>query len=246
MFNYYFDARNYTELLQYLSLFLLFIIGAMIYFLSNDTVELTEDIKEDISKLDLVCPKCPEHPKIPGCPACPTCPDLTCDTDGRCPQCPDRNECPDCPDVNSNCPNVEDIVSGIFPGRNPGITSGGKYFDIKANDSYELMPSYDLYNPVDAFPSDSILSAPGSLIGGNTDVPITQMGNSIGNDYIDTSSSESLSRMNMADQGQNTGPSSLPGPTLPGPTLPDPTLPDPTLPDPTLPDPVPGSPGTGP
>jgi len=222
MFNYYFDTRDYTELLQYLSLFLLFVIGSMVYYLSNDTASMSQGIKEDIADLELVCP---ELPKIPGCPSCPSCPsspscpDLTCDTEGRCPKCPDSNSCPDCPSVNgaaanSNCPNVEDIVSGIFPGRNPGITRGGKYFDIKANDSYELMPSYDLYNPSDAFPSDSILSSPDSLIGENTDIPITQMENSIDNNNTDTSSSESLSRMNMADQGQSTGPSSLPGPTL--------------------------------
>lgn len=211
MFNYFFDTSEYTELLQYLSLFLLFVIGTMIYYLSNDNAEMNKDIKNDISNLEMECPpspECPEHPKIPSCPKCP---DLTCDTGGKCPDCPDCPEAPECPtQVAVNCPNVEDIVSGIFPGRNPGITSGGKYFDVKSNESYELLPSYDLFNPVSAFPNDSILSVPDSLITGNVDVPPTQINNAINNNNIDTAPNVSLSRMNMSGSGMNTGPSSIP------------------------------------
>jgi hypothetical protein len=207
MFNYFFDTREYTEILQYLSLFLLFVIGTMVYYLSTDTNKMNQDIKDDIANLDLECPKCPEHPEIP---ACPKCPDLTCDTDGRCPECPDCPKNPVCPTLPEvNCPNVEDIVSGIFPGRNPGITSGGKYFDIKASESYELMPDYDFYSPVEAFPSDSILSIPDSLIKGNIDIPPTQIDNSIDNNNINTSTDVSLSRMHMSSSGENTGPSSI-------------------------------------
>ena len=92
---------------------------------------------------------------------------------------------------------------------NDGITSGGKYFDIMANDSYELLPSYDFYNPVDAFPSDSILSAPDNLMKGNVDVPANQIDNSIDGNLINTSPDTSLSRMDMASMGENTGPSTL-------------------------------------
>ena len=50
-----------------------------------------------------------------------------------------------------------DIVDGIFPGRNTGITKSGNYFDVKSSDSYDLMPDYDLYEPQAAFPSESVL-----------------------------------------------------------------------------------------
>jgi len=207
MFNYFFDTREYTELLQYLSLFLLFVIGTMIYYLTNDTTEMARGIKDDIANLDLVCPTCPAHPQIPSCPKCPN---LTCDGNGQCPECPLAPSCPLAPECPvQNCPNVEDIVSGIFPGRNPGITSGGKYFDVKANDNYELMPSYDYFKPVQAFPDDSILGVPPSLLQGNVDVPATEIDNTIDGSMQNTDTSSSLSRMSMAQQGENTGPSSM-------------------------------------
>ena len=219
MFNYYFDTAQYTEVLQYVSLFLLFVIGTMIYYMSTNSEQMNEDIKDSINNLDLECPKCPDHPNIP---ACPECPSLECNGNS-CPECPvssadspkngdsPKTDCPKCPDVTANCPSVDDIISGIFPGRNPGITSGGKYFDIMASENYELLPSYDFYNPVDAFPDDSILSAPDSLLKGNVDVPPTEIDNTISGNYTNTSPDVSLSRMNMSSLGANTGPSTLSG-----------------------------------
>ena len=205
MFSYAFDTSEYAEILQYVSLFLLFVIGTMIYYMSTNSESLGKDLKDQISNLDLECPKCPDHP---GCPACPKCPDLKCN-EGMCPECPVR-ECGECPTVPPvSCPTVDDIVTGIFPGRSPGITSGGKYFDIMANESYELLPSYDFYNAVDAFPDDSILSAPDSLLKGNVDIPATQIDNSVDNNLVNTSTDTSLSRMNMASTGENTGASSF-------------------------------------
>ena len=208
MFSYTFDTSEYSEILQYISLFLLFVIGTMIYYMSNNSETLGKDLKDQINNLELECPTCPDHP---GCPACPKCPDLKCN-EGICPECPacpagEDKECPTVPPV--SCPTVDDIVTGIFPGRNPGITSGGKYFDIMSNDSYELLPSYDFYNPVDAFPSDSILSVPDNLMQGNVDVLPTEIDNSIDGNLINTSPDTSLSRMNMASIGENTGPSTF-------------------------------------
>jgi hypothetical protein len=206
MFNYYFDTSEYTEILQYVSLFLLFVIGTMVYYMSTNSETMNNDIKDSINKLDLNCPKCPDHP------GCPKCPDLECNG-GSCPECPECSatdkECPvkECPAT--NCPTVGDIVTGIFPGRNPGITSGGKYFDIMASENYELLPSYDFYNPVDAFPSDSILSAPDSLLKGNVDVPPTDIDNSVSGNLVDTAPDVSLSRMNMSSLGETTGPSTF-------------------------------------
>ena len=210
MFNYYFDTSQYTEILQYVSLFLLFVIGTMIYYMSSNSESLGKDLKDQINNLDLECPSCPDHP---GCPACPKCPDLKCN-EGSCPECPacpkTDKECPACPEAPTvSCPTVDDIVTGIFPGRSSGITSGGKYFDIMASENYELLPSYDFYNPVEAFPDDSILSVPDSLLKGNVDVPATQIDNSVDNNLVNTSPDTSLSRMNMASTGDNTGPSTL-------------------------------------
>ena len=84
MFSYYFDTTEYAEILQYVSLFLLFVIGTMIYYMSTNSETLGKDLKNQISNLDLECPKCPDHP---GCPACPKCPDLKCN-EGMCPECP--------------------------------------------------------------------------------------------------------------------------------------------------------------
>ena len=139
--------------------------------------------------MELECPKCPDV-TCPENNECPKCPDCTCSNDGK--PCPD---CPDCPDVNTNCPTVEDIVSGIFPGRTTGLTTGGRYFEINTNESYELLPDYDYYNPQDAFPTDSILDQP--LISGNPPVTMDQINNSIDNLNIDTSIASSLSGMNM-------------------------------------------------
>tara|TARA_B100001059_G_C17535957_1_gene427924 strand:+ start:96 stop:602 length:507 start_codon:yes stop_codon:yes gene_type:complete len=73
----------------------------------------------------------------------------------ECPSCP---ECPSCQTDVPTYPTVEDIVSGIFPGRNMGLTRGGIYQTLDSSGSYELLPEYDFYKPEDAFPKDSILS----------------------------------------------------------------------------------------
>ena len=160
------DPKQYNEILQFLALFLLFVIGCMIFLMSQKTSSL----QRQISDLEMECPACPEIPTCPEnkqCPACPQCPSLTCSDDGKCPDCicPADDKCPTCPpcNANANCPSVEDIVGGIFPGRNTGITQSGKYFDIQNNEGYELMTDYSFYDAKKAFPSDSILT------GGNID-----------------------------------------------------------------------------
>lgn len=184
MFTYIFDnPKQYNEILQFFALFLLFVIGLMIYFISQKTT----DLKSQISQLEIECPACPSVPACPegkACPQCPTCPSLTCDNDGKCPDCicPADQKCPQCPDcnrkcppcnANANCPTVDDIVGGIFPGRNPGITQNGKYFDVQENENYELMPDYDFYEAQKAFPTDSILN-PGNMNYRGGDTVITK------------------------------------------------------------------------
>ena len=213
MFNYFFDTNQYTEILQYVSLFLLFVIGSMLYFMSKSGDQMRNDIKNDIANLDFECPTCPENKECPTCPACPKCPDLKC-SDGicpACPACPENGNCPEHKCPSASCPSVDDIITGIFPGRNPGITNGGNFFDIKANESYELLSDYSFYDSTQAFPSDSILSASPDLVDNNIDIPATQLdntGTSGENMMLNTSPDNSLTRMNMASSGEPTDPTS--------------------------------------
>lgn len=220
MLNFFDNPRDNILGLQALVLACIFIIGAMLYYIGSNTDELHAEItslQNEVNTLELECPKCPDHPKIPACPKCPdvNMPDVNIPGREACPQCPDCNcpendECPPC-NASADCPTVDDIVGGIFPGRNTGVTSGGKYFDVQANESYELLPDYDFYQPVDAFPTDSILEP---LRAGNVSVPEDSIENSIDNSLINTSGSRSLNdenaRMERPSMGEQTGPSSFP------------------------------------
>jgi hypothetical protein len=98
---------------------------------------------------------------------------------------PLSNTCP-----STKCPSVEDIVSGIFPGRNTGITQAGRYFDIKSDGSYELLPDYSFFDPEDPFPDMSILDAP--LRDGNVHIDQDKIDNTIDGSYADTQRSASM------------------------------------------------------
>ena len=111
----------------------------------HDELKNKQDtLKDKINDLKMECPACP----VTNCPTCPqvNCPEMKC-PEMNCPVCPENKVCPQCPQCPAppHCPSVDEIVGGIFPGRNTGITSGGKYFNIQANDSYELLPDYDFY-----------------------------------------------------------------------------------------------------
>ena len=90
------------------------------------------------------------------CPESKDCPDLVCaDNELECPACPDcvldgsgsgsgSTTCPKCPDV--TCPSVTDIVDGLFPGRNQGVTVTGKYFPVNAMEEGILLPAYSNFS----------------------------------------------------------------------------------------------------
>ena len=107
-----------------------------------------------------------------------------------------HSKCPDtkCPEV--KCPSVKDIVNGVFPGRNTGLTSGGKYFDVKSQGSYDLLhDDYSFYKAEDAFPAGSILDPP--LRWSNPDVPLNDINNSIDNMLVDSRSDSETRRTQM-------------------------------------------------
>jgi len=130
------DDLNIESVLLSFGIFILIVI---FFFVYNDSSK-SNVIQDKIDNLKLDCPKCPDIPKCPdmkcpnitqksndiSCPDCPTCPDIKCPD---CPTCPEKPECPVCPNV--NYPTVNDIVSGIFPGRDPGLTLTGEYFPVQ-------------------------------------------------------------------------------------------------------------------
>jgi hypothetical protein len=159
--------RTQNTMLQFAVFVCLGVIGGILYYNNTDMKHHTEDIQQDITD---------QTDEIKG------------DID-TLKQLKTPSVCRDCPDPPS-CPTVEEIASAVFPGRNTGLTSGGKYFNVQGSDSYELLPDHDFYKSEDAFAEDSILDrplrdAPPLLTGGE---------NSVDGFHMDTSQS---ARMNQ-------------------------------------------------
>ena len=189
--------RSQNLLLQMVVVVCVGVIGGMIYHnysqiqetqktLQRDISDQTGDIKSQIDsqvgKIDSQVGKI--NTKVDNL-------DLKCPQNPSCPQ--------------STCPSAEEIASAVFPGRNTGLTSGGKYFDIKSSGSYELLPEYDFYKPEEAFPVDSLLLDP-PLRDANVPVTQNQIDNSTGSFHVDTqrSSSRSASQTRMDDRNLST------------------------------------------
>jgi hypothetical protein len=121
------DLDIQSVLLIFISIVLIFV-----FIFVYSELSKTDDLKDQISNLKMECPSCPQCPDmtcptidIPDltnskCPECPECPQIDC------PQCPKPPSCPKCPGV--DYPSVKDIVKGIFPGKDPGISITGDYF----------------------------------------------------------------------------------------------------------------------
>lgn len=171
---YYLNPRRQIFILQVIVLIALCVIIAMVYSQYSQGEKLSEsvgDIKNrkcpDVDVVNQVNPASPPPP--------PNCPDV---------QCP-------------SCPSVKDIVGGIFPGRNTGVTSGGRYFDVKMNEDFDLMPDYSFYNAKDAFPDDMKFVIDMPLRDANIYVDQNDINNSDDNQQVDTNSSASVHRMEM-------------------------------------------------
>lgn len=207
MFNYMFNTSSgYNMGLLFIVLFLIVVLLSMVYYTTKDKNKLRDEINdlnknieelkdEHENKLDELNSEMLTSDDIKS-NECPDC------------NCPENKECPKCP-VNT-CPTVDDIISGIFPGRNTGVTNSGRYFDVQGNESYELFPDYDFYQPTDAFPSDSILNAPENILTGTMNVPSNQIDNTYNNNMLLTQSDNEIdSRMTRGGPGENTGPSTF-------------------------------------
>ena len=166
-----FGDDPYISILQFIILILSCVI---LYFVYSESSKLT-DLKSQIGEIEMVCPESKD------------CPDLVCaDNELECPACPDcvldgsgsgsgsgPTTCPQCPDV--TCPSVTDIVDGLFPGRNQGVTVTGKYFPVNAMEEGILLPAYSNFsNLADAGSNmrmEGTTGPPTQTMGANPTIP---------------------------------------------------------------------------
>jgi len=127
-----------------------FFIGVLVFHISN----INEDISKEILNIDNKIPRCPE------CPECPKC-ELKCPEHKECPKCAKCtdmvNPSPGQPQYHPECPSVDQIVQGVFPGRNPEVVEGGKYFQVDAANNYDGLSTSNFYKQEYGFPMEKIL-----------------------------------------------------------------------------------------
>ena len=168
------------------------IVVIVVMIFQNSTI--SEEMNKELKEIEKKCPdcKCPECPKNPDCNVncpdcdCPKCPEPNQDTESRDQSQPQpKIECP-------KCPSVEDIVAGVFPGRNPKVVDGGRYFQVDAANSYDGLSTNNFYEKNYNFPIDKILKPDEPAmknynIGGEEEID-----NSIENENIDTNKTREL------------------------------------------------------
>lgn len=126
----------------------LIVIGNLVYYI----YDINNDINREIVNIENKFPKCPEHNlecpenKCPKCPDCPLCPEMNMSS----PNMPSMA----CPNI--SCPSVNEIVKGVFPGRNPKVVNDGKYFNIDPKNMYDGLSSTNFYDIENKFPSDKM------------------------------------------------------------------------------------------
>ena len=189
-----FELDGYTFLLSVFIIFGLCIISGLIYHI----ISLNEELKEEIINIENKIPKCPECPKCDlKCPKCelkcPDCPKVP--ENKECPKCSDGTKqcptCEECPEI--NCPSVDEIVTGVFPGRNTKVMGDDRYADVNPANSYDGLSTTNFYEEKYKFPMDSILN-PGSPIRTyNKEFDSELLNNSDENYRINGSDSVSLS-----------------------------------------------------
>lgn len=174
------------------------IVVIVVMIFQNST--LNEEMNKELKEIEKKCPdcKCPECPKNPdcnvNCPDCPKCPEPNQDTKYRDqPQPQPKIECP-------KCPSVEDIVAGVFPGRNPKVVDGGRYFQVDASNSYDGLSTNNFYEKNYNFPIDKILKPDEPFmknynIGGEEHID-----NSIENENIDTNKTRELPSVDNSEK----------------------------------------------
>ena len=143
------------EYLIKLNSFLIFIclmglvfIGALVYHISN----LSNDINRELMDFENKIPKCPKCEL-----KCPVQPEKECP---ECEECDKGSDSPSSPSGSPGsveCPTVNDIVTGIFPGRNPKVVDGGRYFKVDAGNTYDGLSTSNFYKQEYNFPMEKLL-----------------------------------------------------------------------------------------
>ena len=163
--------RSQTMILEIILVICVGIIGGLLYY--NLVVIKTGDatITSKIDNLDLECPVC-----------------------AKCPELSNPITKDDLQDVkNPSCASTQEIVEAIFPGRSVA-SSMGKYFDIRPNEEYELLPSYSPYDSSLPYDGNMMMDLP--LRAGNVNIPQNHIDNTLDGDHMNTSSQESLNGVN--------------------------------------------------
>ena len=191
----------------------LVVIGVLVYNISsvndniNNEINNIESKMPECPKCDLKCPEpmgCPDCPRCPKCPKLPECPkcdnlqkqmeeiqenQVNIQNQNNDQNIPKQNEkqpikCPECPECSvTKCPSVDDIVKGIFPGRNPKVVEGDKFYDINASNSYDGLSTSNYYKQNYKFPMDKIMKPDLPLRNYNIQGE-SKINNSIENNYV--------------------------------------------------------------
>lgn len=123
---------------------IIIILAIIIVFMIYSEKSTSDELQDKINKFE-----------CPACPTCPECPDCNCSDGGECPACICENEspldCPDCPECpKASGPTAEEIVNAIFPGRNPGMTSHGRFFSYSDFTDKELKSTFQAMDDLEA------------------------------------------------------------------------------------------------
>jgi hypothetical protein len=145
--NYFYLNPNAGNTIMQIIILLLLIVIAIL-FISRQNQK--EEIIKAVQEIDVSCPACPEIPKMK-------------DSEGKeCPPCNCPEQSSKCP-TSTSCPTLDDIIGGIFPGRNRGITQNGKYFPINSYEKMEIVPAYSsVIDKMPAFENNLILGTQGA------------------------------------------------------------------------------------
>ena len=182
----------------------------VIVIMIHENTQLNDEMKQELKEIEKKCPPC-NCPKNPDCNLrCPDYPlprpgdsvdsvdsvdsgdsgDSDSEKDNDSGESTKRSlsECPECP----KCPSVEEIVSGIYPGRNPKVVDGGRYFSVDASNVYDGLSTSNFYEKNYKFPIDKILKPDSPEMNKYNLGGEEQINNSIDNEYVDTSISKTL------------------------------------------------------
>jgi len=192
--------------LSILIVFGLLMISGLIYHI----IDMNDQLNKEITSIEDKIPKCPECPACPNCdvkcakcesncPKCPKCPEHPtcpeCPQGDNCPKCTEGTECPACPVCQqTDCPSVDEIVSGVFPGRNPKVMSDSRYYDISPANSVGGLSSTNFYNTENKFPNDPIIPLTEPIRNYNNSFDSDLLNNSYDNNDINGSESQELTK----------------------------------------------------